>query len=139
MRTKFVPMLASLRRLGISILWLTGEVGSSTRPSIESHIRNRMFAGFLARGAAWVVAASSTRRRPSTRTILLGLVPRLCHRGALSAGTCDALREAEHARSAARPRAAARAKLRRLLARYARGSEPKNVARRRGREHLIER
>ena len=69
MRTKFVPMLASLRRLGISILWLTGEVGSSTRPSIESHIRNRMFAGFLARGAAWVVAASSARRRPSTRAI----------------------------------------------------------------------
>ena len=58
-----VPRLASLRRFGISIRWLTADVGSSTRPSIESHIRKRMFDGFVvATGTARAAADSSARQ-----------------------------------------------------------------------------
>ena len=43
--TKFTPDAANFLRFGISSRSYTGEVGSSTRPSIESHMRNNTFAG----------------------------------------------------------------------------------------------
>jgi len=80
--TKFVPMAASLRRFGICMRELTGDVGSSTRPSIESHMRNRMF-GFavleleplleLDCGMACATEASSASE--STRIVELSRLP----------------------------------------------------------------
>ena len=57
-RTKLTPAFARLSKVGVAKRLLTGDVGSTTRPSIESHMRKRML-GF---GALKPAISDDSRR-----------------------------------------------------------------------------
>jgi len=76
---KLTPLEATRLRLGISIMFQMGEVGSSTRPSMLSVCKNKKFGAFVGGGADDAIAktwslSSTTDITTITMNITMNIV-----------------------------------------------------------------